>query len=131
MVYKTRRYGRHVGLCIIMAHLVFLRVNKEALGAIYTSLKVSALSEGLRGIGEPRWPGILSGFYDKDGGGVVGRDCYTESPRRGTPPREYGIEAERALLFQNGGCREGTKNQSVRCFGAGQRVNCSCARQIL
>ena len=52
-------YGRHVGLCIIMAHLVFLRVNKEALGAIYTSLKVSALSEGLRGIGEPRWPGIL------------------------------------------------------------------------
>ena len=20
---------------------------------------------------------------------VVGRDCYTESPRRGTPPREY------------------------------------------
>ena len=54
-------YGRHVELCIIMAHLVFLRVNslKRPWGAIYTSLKVSALSEGLRGIGEPRWPGIL------------------------------------------------------------------------
>ena len=53
------------------------------------------------------WDGRgFSGFYDKDGGGVVGR-------RRGTPPREYGLEAERALLFQDGDCRKGAKNQSV------------------